>query len=73
MLPSRRRASPPLLLRLLLLVATLAVCQGVSGNKLRPKGAPSRHSASLELHMLTDYPASEPYPQAVCNDGTPGA
>ena len=68
-----RLASPPLLVRLLLLVYTLSVCLAKSANKLRPKGAPSRHAASLELHMLTDYPSSAAYPDAVCNDGTPGA
>jgi hypothetical protein len=67
-----RLASPPVL-RLVLLFATLVLCQGASRNKLRSKGAPSKHAASLELHMLTAYASSKPYPEAVCNDGTPGA
>jgi hypothetical protein len=58
-----RLASPPLVLRRVLLFAILIVCQGAS----------RKHAASLELHQLTDYPASKSYPEAVCNDGTPGA
>ena len=55
---------------LLLLARCCAVAGQHAGGRRR---LTSQGASSLTLHMFDAYPAYASYPDAVCNDGTPGA
>jgi hypothetical protein len=63
-----------LILCLLSGLLLLARCCAVAGQRVGGRRRlTSQGASSLTLHMFDAYPAYASYPDAVCNDGTPGA